>query len=1384
MPDVPPEEPVSPEAPHRHPHRPRRRWLRRALVASLVSLLVLVLCIAIVIVSLPRILTEQRVKEEMVSALTGALNTPIEIGEVHYDLLSGIEIIHLRIGPPKGFTRDVFTADRIALHYDLSKIASRQVTVREISIDRPALTIETRGDATNLDAFRSNTPPKQSGPLRGPISPIRVVLQKAAIVDLRIELAGDGPRATLEGLSLDAHGQIDPKRLDAVLALAVTQPAAKREHAARAAIQLVLPARVPAGPELSASVDLSLTSSVALAADARDGIAVEDLRFGIRSRASSRAEQGGRKLPLADVAFQMALEVRPKEDRAELGRVLVTLGSSTLLSGGIRIDGLHALLEDEIGAPAARALAAEMGLFKRFPEGIVRVSVAELALPLTEVAPLVKALRPELDVAGRVALVPIEVEGRVPELVGGRPRRLAIGLVLEDLSVRAGSIPLAVGHAGGRVDLGRAEGTSRTATSGASLFFARGRVDAQHISAQGNRIDRAELDVDLGMERLGYPIAGPLHARVGATIHGLAAPTAHAGRVSASVEMHGIDVLDPDRAKLAPIAVRATLSADQIQARTGTTSIDVAGLDADLRVTVDRLLPYAEKPIDAQLEVTIRQIDAGGARRTSAGDVHLSAAVEASDPRSGRAIDADARLTLALGRAATEEAALKGARLTLATSLKGVQPRTLGHGPPVWLPGSALFNFGATLPEIALHLPQLGGEARAKAELSIHGNANLAAGTIGLKSLVFALNDAITLRASGRAKEVLSATPWIDARLQVAPIDLERAIAMAPPGALSSLPGLRASGKIGLSAHATGYLPQAVARTDLEHPPLEASGELVVKEVSASLPSREISLEGFDGAIAFDLSKAGSELRTSWKLARAARTGKSPAEARDVSMDLRAGLKDHVWQVLGGLKAARLVSGTGGRQAVEGAHIDLDATYPKRGDLELRRLEVKIPGSGVDVTAQGRLARRRFGAFRPEVELKASLDLDQLRALVPEIGDAHGKVQLDLEVATRLETVLDAHGALALDGFSFERPGLVVRNASGRIPVDQRVVIPAPTVREDVAAAEGMLGEDLEARIAELQQDLDAFKLYLDADDILARPPRTADYEALRPYYRRAGAHLTIDELELSGQPLRAISFEGLWRSGVFRIDRFAASLWEGDVIGDIAIQLTADQNVRTRARLTMTDLNFDIPYALAAHQPPVADPEKKKDYQVSGTVDVKFGFRERSVNGRIDLVKLSKPSVERFFRLLYKDAPKNAPNPAISALESSEKIGVRPVAGSISIVQNLLYISFEWERLWVHVGFPFLNERLAEPFGFSSLWKVPLALAFDLASIGVRPALLIPVFGTYVIDTVNNSNQGSLSVGNLLFDSLTPWIALVFDHLSGKMIVMDGSSEPQAGPP
>ncbi|CAN0596027.1 unnamed protein product, partial [Laminaria digitata] len=86
----------------------------------------------------------------------------------------------------------------------------------------------------------------------------------------------------------------------------------------------------------------------------------------------------------------------------------------------------------------------------------------------------------------------------------------------------------------------------------------------------------------------------------------------------------------------------------------------------------------------------------------------------------------------------------------------------------------------------------------------------------------------------------------------------------------------------------------------------------------------------------------------------------------------------------------------------------------------------------------------------------------------------------------------------------------------------------------------------------------------------------------LRPYRRRHGADLRAERLSFDRYNLESVIAEARWQGGVLRLDHFAAELWDGSLLADMAIQLTPELDLRARMRGTMSNLNLDIPYALA----------------------------------------------------------------------------------------------------------------------------------------------------------------------------------------------------------
>jgi len=220
----PPEEPGSEPAPPPEARRARRRarrrraWRRVALASPLFLLVGLVLAI----VELPYILPAELVRDEVVRAVTEATGADLEIRKLTYDPLTGLELEGVRLGPPEGFTEDVFTADRLRVRYSLAGALSRRVTVEAVKLDAPSFTLETRGGRTNVDALLEAVnrryppgPPEPPGPPReGPLIPVDVVLDELAVGPLSLRLVGEGPTGHVSQVWLHLDGVAGRRRLE------------------------------------------------------------------------------------------------------------------------------------------------------------------------------------------------------------------------------------------------------------------------------------------------------------------------------------------------------------------------------------------------------------------------------------------------------------------------------------------------------------------------------------------------------------------------------------------------------------------------------------------------------------------------------------------------------------------------------------------------------------------------------------------------------------------------------------------------------------------------------------------------------------------------------------------------------------------------------------------------------------------------------------------------------------------------------------------------------------------------------------------------------------------------------------------------------------------
>lgn len=1359
--------------------RPRRRWLR-VLVALAISLpFVLLAAVVVLVLALPTILTGDRVRDEAVSALTELLGSCVEIERVEYHPLGGVQLFGVELCPPEGFDRTPLSAARIAARYDLRGLLSRKVVIRELAIDTPHLVLETRGGRRNVDVLlaRLSGEPKEeappSGPLRGPLSPIELTLERFAIGPTTVELDGEGPRVVLRGLSLEAHAELDPARLDARVELSI-DPAAAPD---RLNLALDLPPPAEGGPGLSARASVDFTATATLAAGASDGLSIEGAGLSSRLSVTAGVERGELRIPRTTTDLRLAFVLSPREDRAALQHVTLSVDGASLARAEVHADGLGALLDGALGSAAGAALGAQLGVVRGSGDGTVRLAVDHLAIPLTELAPLVAAVSPGTQVGGRIALAPILVEGTPAELAAGLPRGLEATLALTGVHVVDRARELTVREVSGRVLASRTGASQPIQLDGA--LAARGIV---HPAAS---VESLAVELHAAAERLLWPLPGQTRAALSVAAIGVRAPAATIDRVSVTAGLSGEEVFSNEREGHAPVRADLGLELGHARVATGTSSLHLAGVRLGVSTAIDRLLAPSLRPIGAEAKLSVAEIALGDGTRVRGTNLDARGAV--TDPRLGTDLDARLELTLGVGRAEAKRAVLGAIRAGAKLSAGGIAPRYLPDaprsGPPAMLPANAGVELSVSLPEVTIDDPARGA-VKTSVELSARGRADLVSGTASLDALSMTISDLIRLTASGSARRFLAPDRWIDAKLDVAPIELARLIAALPPAVFAGTSGLPTAGSVGLSLATRGVVPAELAELDLAAPPMEVDAAVRFSGIDLSLPAQKLGVEGVRGAIKLGVHRGRTELGSTVRVRqlRALEAG-SPHVIEHLVLTSTAALRGDVWSLVVDADrephAGALPEGGGEPAGSADLAVAVDVAYPRHGDLDIKRLEVRVPGAGVDVALYGGLLRRRFGVLRPSLSIKGRFDLDRLRAFIPAVGGASGVVGGELSIDSKLDTALDVRGVLEVDRLSLDLPGdgksqpIAITEATGRIPFEQRIALPEPIMRELKAAARGNLGDDLEARLEELQNDLLELRAYLDADDILIEAPRAADYQALRPYLADTGARLTIARLSIGRDTLRDIALEALWRSGVFRVDRFAAALWEGDVLADIAVQVTADRNVRARIRATITDLNLDIPYAAARRIAPVSDPGQKDAYRVSGTLDFKFALKERSLNATIDMTKLRKPTVERFFGALDPRGTNDGIKNAQLALDMSESVGLRPIAGKIWISQNLMGLSLDWQRL------PFLLQ-FKSPGEYFSSWVAPLGFFKDLSFVFLRPIMLVTA-GSFVVNTVNNAFD-KFSVSNVLepvFAGLRLEEKLAI--LSGRVVSSGEGGEPTA---
>lgn len=1262
----------------------KRRRIFRALVLGTVSfVLITVLLLAGALLTLPWWLTPESLRDSLEGTLADRLGVPVSIARLDYDPWRFVRLEAVRIGPPPGYTRDVLRVAAIELRYDVSGWMDDHLAVDRLLIQQPQVVIETRNGRSNLDVIAARFPADEEAEPEPSTAPDRsrpvidwwLELRDFHLDRLSIELVGAGPLLELTGFNARLAARIGPERLDARAKLAIDGSGPDN-------LRIDLP---PVGDEPATTVTarLGLAYTATVTGRSNRGVTLERSGMRLMIDTGKLTVRGGRELPVTDLSLWAAASLDPAKDRLSLDDLGFSIDGERLLAVGFELDGLVAALDTLLGPAAAELLVAQLGLVRAGP-GRATLKIPSIRLDLSRLEPLASAFVPRLDAQGVIELGPAEVSGSVASLLAHTPEVLHVPLSFSRLGVALPAEQLRISELNGKLSLDRGEPRG---------FVLAGAITAAEALASGNQVEQLRIGLDARVDRASYPDLGTSTIAIDLAAARILAPAAQLSEAKVGLFLSGEDVLASDRSALAPVKARAEIAAAKLRTGTGTQAISLAGVAAALDASLDRLLEPALQPITTAL--TLAVADA----RVPAQELHargLSVKLGATtlDPRSGGPLDVAARLGLQLASLELPGVKLARASIALDTEAHGVPlAPAAGNDRTASLPESVRLDGKIVLPEL-----QLSGEATGPMQTSVELTAGVSARPrrqeVTIRSMQLVAGELVKLKLSGAARRIMTSTPWIDLQLALEPLDFGKA--KLPAALLERTPGLFASGKLSLDLTARGTIVPAEQLLErLDDPPLEVQGKLRSEALTVRLPSEGVELEELTGIVELGLGKGRAGAITDLRLARFSVRGPSPLETKGLSIQLEAGLRDRVWLARGGILLDQLRNPASKAPPLEHSRLDLDVAYPLFKNLELKRIALRVPDAGLDLTLSGKLERRRFGVLRPELDLEVGVDVDRLaKAPIPGASAAlqgpSGRARVKLGVHSPDDETVELTGAVELDRFSYRMPGLLVERASGRLPLEQRLLLPAARGwGEDRGTSEGPKRdqldaiEDLRLRTLDLLAALqERALLYVDPVDVLVTAPRTADYESMRPYYAAGrGARMTIERIVYERTELRGLSLDVMYRSGVLRLDRFALQLWDGDVYGELALQIAGADHLRLRLRSTITDLNLDVPVASALGRGTAAN---KELYLVSGNIDLRLDLRERALNGYMDLTRMGREMIVAIIDVLDplgKDSQlqETRGTLATGGWLQTYVAGLDLKGVEVSIKQNLLNADFRW---------------------------------------------------------------------------------------------------------
>ena len=519
---------------------------------------------------------------------------------------------------------------------------------------------------------------------------------------------------------------------------------------------------------------------------------------------------------------------------------------------------------------------------------------------------------------------------------------------------------------------------------------------------------------------------------------------------------------------------------------------------------------------------------------------------------------------------------------------------------------------------------------------------------ITLRKMSLEVPDAFSLSLTGGVQGVATATPRLaDVRLLIGPVSLGSALALLPQ---PLRPPVRLTGTTQLTATADGVIPLA----DLPEAPRPASagsweerlqtyGDILLtwaQRLDRGLPLtaaatwtlKQASVD--DGHTRIDglEVEANASLRpteptpTRPEVTLAVRTAHVEGPLRLDGLSTQFDLAYLGNGLLRTTLRAALSQATLPNQPPPLGQTELEAAIAYRvgGDLRLEKLQLDVAGIGLHATAEGQVGKPlRILATRAWEEPSlpgVSAELHGTAALQPRASLRLGAGDTSLKGGVGIRGELAVHDGIA--------------NLTGQLRCDHATLASGRTRASDI---HGSLPLSLRLAFAKRPDAVVVYRsdrLKSGVVTLLTAAPtrarargRTPTYALLRPYRTPRG--LRIARIVAAGQTLDAVQLDGTLRAGQLAVEHLTGHLLGGDISGDMALHLAADESLRGHVAFKATHLD--------AATVPQLQLQPGPDSELSTDMHATFHLsrRRRDIALNMNVTQVGSTTFDRFLALL-----------------------------------------------------------------------------------------------------------------------------------------------------